>query len=103
MPILEIKKRMPYNPQGVMPFNKTVKGKNKGGKLNGHRINRPSFKENYNREFTNYPDNVLTFKSDFEKLHPTQKPVSLMEYLIKTYTLENEIVLDFTQLGFLAI
>ncbi len=28
--------------------------------------------------------------------HPTQKPVALMEYLIKTYTLENEIVLDFT-------
>ena len=31
-----------------------------------------------------------------EKLHPTQKPVLLMEYLIKTYTNENEIVLDFT-------
>lgn len=28
--------------------------------------------------------------------HPTQKPVDLLEYLIKTYTLENEIVLDFT-------
>jgi len=30
------------------------------------------------------------------KLHPTQKPVALLEYLIKTYTLENETVLDFT-------
>ena len=29
-------------------------------------------------------------------LHPTQKPVALLEYLIKTYTLENETVLDFT-------
>jgi site-specific DNA-methyltransferase (adenine-specific) len=29
-------------------------------------------------------------------LHPTQKPVALMEYLIKTYTNENETVLDFT-------
>jgi site-specific DNA-methyltransferase (adenine-specific) len=29
-------------------------------------------------------------------MHPTQKPVALMEYLIKTYTNENEIVLDFT-------
>ena len=28
--------------------------------------------------------------------HPTQKPVALLEYLIKTYTQENEIVLDFT-------
>jgi len=31
-----------------------------------------------------------------ERLHPTQKPVALMEYLIKTYTNENETVLDFT-------
>jgi site-specific DNA-methyltransferase (adenine-specific) len=30
------------------------------------------------------------------RLHPTQKPVALMEYLIKTYTNENETVLDFT-------
>lgn len=90
------KKRMIYNPQGIIPLNKIVKGKNKGGKLNEHRFNRPSHKENYNRDFTNYPDTVLTFKSDFEKLHPTQKPVSLMEYLIKTYTQENETVLDFT-------
>jgi len=29
-------------------------------------------------------------------LHPTQKPTELLEYLIKTYTLENETVLDFT-------
>ena len=29
-------------------------------------------------------------------VHPTQKPVALLEYLIKTYTLENETVLDFT-------
>ena len=30
------------------------------------------------------------------KVHPTQKPIELMEYLVKTYTIENEIVLDFT-------
>ena len=33
------------------------------------------------------------------KVHPTQKPVALMEYLIKTYTNENETVLDFTMAG----
>lgn len=45
-----------------------------------------------------YPRSVLTFKSDKQKssLHPTQKPVALLEYLIKTYTLEGERVLDFT-------
>ena len=45
-----------------------------------------------------YPKNVLTFSnaSQKDKLHPTQKPVALLEYLIKTYTNENEVVLDFT-------
>jgi len=39
---------------------------------------------------------MLDFKADTSKKHPTQKPVALMEYLIKTYTNENELVLDFT-------
>ena len=42
-----------------------------------------------------YPKTILKFKTE-RGLHPTQKPVSLMEYLIKTYTNENETVLDFT-------
>jgi site-specific DNA-methyltransferase (adenine-specific) len=40
------------------------------------------------------PKNVLTFKRDKQKLHSTQKPINLLSYLIKTYTKENEIVLD---------
>lgn len=43
-----------------------------------------------------YPLTILEFKRDKEKIHPTQKPVALMEYLIKTYTNEGETVLDFT-------
>jgi len=45
-----------------------------------------------------YPHSIITFPKDTQKssLHPTQKPVALMEYLIKTYTNENELVLDFT-------
>jgi site-specific DNA-methyltransferase (adenine-specific) len=47
------------------------------------------------------PKSILEFKSvpntpKGSKLHPTQKPVDLVEYLIKTYTNENETVLDFT-------
>ncbi len=44
-----------------------------------------------------YPKSVLFFKSGRarDKIHPTQKPVALMEYLIKTYTNEGETVLDF--------
>jgi len=36
------------------------------------------------------------FKKPNKPVHPTQKPVELMEYLIKTYTNESETVLDFT-------
>lgn len=45
-----------------------------------------------------YPTSILEFSNAnmTGKLHPTQKPVPLLEYLIKTYTLENETVLDFT-------
>ena len=46
----------------------------------------------------NYPINVLNINtlSKNKRVHPTQKPVALMEYLIKTYTNKNETVLDFT-------
>jgi site-specific DNA-methyltransferase (adenine-specific) len=43
-----------------------------------------------------FPRNVIKFNRDKGKVHPTQKPVALIEYLIKTYTNENETVLDFT-------
>lgn len=39
---------------------------------------------------------IIKFQRDYKVIHPTQKPVALMEYLIKTYTNENELVLDFT-------
>lgn len=42
-----------------------------------------------------YPKTVLNFNKDKDKFHPTQKPVALMEYLIKTYTNEGDIILDF--------
>ena len=41
-----------------------------------------------------YPTNILEFKRDKTKMHPTQKPVALIEYLIRTYTLPGELVLD---------
>lgn len=60
--------------------------------------------ENYNKQISvvteskgkRYPKTTLNFQSAKSKLHPTQKPIALLEYLIKTYTLENETVLDFT-------
>lgn len=43
---------------------------------------------------TRYPRDVQRFSHDRVKLHPTQKPVALLEYLIKTYTNEGDVVLD---------
>lgn len=41
-----------------------------------------------------YPTDILQFSKDKERIHPTQKPVKLLEYLIKTYTNEGNTVLD---------
>ena len=49
-----------------------------------------------------YPVNLLNFNARSKecnsrtRVHPTQKPVDLLEYLIKTYTNENDLILDFT-------
>ena len=80
---------VPYNPQNLIPFNKKVR---RGGNGDNYGI---SGKENF-QEYTNYPIDLLCFDSDTNKLHPTQKPVALLEYLIKTYTNEGETVLDNT-------
>ena len=61
----------------------------------GNLIKRKSKEEQWYK----YPTNILDIKKDDKrngKNHPTQKPIELMEYLIKTYTNENETVLDFT-------
>ena len=52
--------------------------------------------DNFNDDY--YPSSIIEFSNAKQKgkVHPTQKPVPLMEYLIKTYTNENETVLDFT-------
>ena len=86
------KNNMVYNPQGL-----TVSGKFKKSKYDEDDILgvRPSRKnDGYIQEFSNYPNSILDFKSETKTIHPTQKPVALLEYLIKTYTLEGETVLD---------
>lgn len=85
-------RRMTYNPQGI-----TVTNKERGGGLRrfGNVIGkRPSHKERYVQEAEGYPKAVLNFANNEKDLHPTQKPVALLEYLIRTYTNEGETVLD---------
>ena len=73
-----------------------------GSKSEGNHVGKASLAGTYSEynETKVNPKSVLEFKSvpncNGTKLHPTQKPVALMEYLIKTYTNENETVLDFT-------
>lgn len=88
-------KRMIYNPQGVAATGrqKTVKSKGFHGNHIGARPNQVGVKYDV---FTGFPQTVLAFAKEEDHLHPTQKPVALMEYLIKTYTDEGETVLDFT-------
>lgn len=83
--------KMIYIPQGLIPNN--IK-RNKRGSKGGYLTDSGCKIDEYIPKFSNYPNSLLRFKRDKEKLHPTQKPLALMEYLIKTYTNENDIVLD---------
>ena len=82
---------MKYNPQGLVHRVKKMKNKLKSELLHSN----PS-KDEYTSVATNYPKTIIEFKKDNDGLHPTQKPVALLEYLIKTYTNEGETVLDNT-------
>jgi len=75
-----------YNPQGTMSTDKMVSRTNRGNYRECSKTTRQTT--------TNYPRNIVEFPS-IDGVHQTQKPVELMEYLIKTYTNEGETVLDF--------
>jgi site-specific DNA-methyltransferase (adenine-specific) len=92
------KNNMTYYPQGLIEVNKLTKSGNKANKENSpfRKNSTPSNSEGYIQKYTNYPRNYLEFPYQTKSVHPTQKPVPLLEYLIKTYTNENDTVLDFT-------
>lgn len=85
------KVRMKYNPQGLQDCDNLCKNP-------GARSLRPSTKPqaDYRQTKTGYPKSILKFKSVSKPEHPTQKPVELMEYLVKSYTNKGDTVLDFT-------
>lgn len=82
--------RVRYNPQGLKPTlrkrgaSDISKTKNYGNQNS----------TGYTQTVTGYPTSVLAFGKDRERQHPTQKPVALMEYLIRTYSNEGDVVLD---------
>jgi site-specific DNA-methyltransferase (adenine-specific) len=82
--------RMKYFPQGTQPCNKVMKGKTGNSEHRGGRATQ----SDYVQTVTNYPRSVLEFDNEGKPEHPTQKPLSLCEYLIRTYTSEGDVVLD---------
>ena len=88
------KNLMKYNPQGLMECGKIRPPKNDSVPSQSTIGKRPSRANSYKQEFTNYPCDLIEFSFEQNPIHPTQKPVALFEYLIKTYTNEGEIVLD---------
>ena len=97
---------MNYYPQGLTKIDKICKN---GSTVGGNGIQGVNFlgrygdnlgpnnklrQEKYVQEFTGYPNTVLNFPSESKTIHPTQKPVALFEYLIRTYTKENDLVID---------
>ena len=84
-------KKMPtYNPQGLKKLDKNIMHIPKENEVYKKKKN-PSVQTH-----TGYPKHLLEFTNNAtnKRYHPTQKPVELLEYLIKTYTNEGDIVLD---------
>lgn len=87
--------KMNYHPQGLIPINVNRKITSKANTYLGARPNQDGLV--VKSEFENYPRSIVEFaRESKERVHPTQKPVALMEYLIRTYTNEGDTVLDFT-------
>ena len=98
--VLIFYKKLPtYNPQktkGTPSHSKFCGGSHSRGRKQTNN-NYGKFDQSHQSAPTTdkFPLSILSFSSVHPPIHPTQKPVTLMEYLIKTYTNENEIVLDF--------
>jgi site-specific DNA-methyltransferase (adenine-specific) len=80
-----------YFPQGVIAVSICKTNRSKGGNLN--HLASETVRNKYMQTIANYPTNVIRVTSE-RGLHPTQKPVALFEYLIRTYTQPGELVFD---------
>lgn len=87
------RKKPIYNPQ--MWYSTPYSGFSSETSKIGEVYGSAKSKHKDNPEGTRYPKTILKYKQE-KGLHPTQKPVKLMRYLIRTYSNENEVVLDNT-------
>jgi site-specific DNA-methyltransferase (adenine-specific) len=88
------KRPMTYNPQGLVELEQPVASRS--GRttdpllFNGKRVVGGGGQQSH----TNYPTSILRFASERKPIHPSQKPLDLMRYLVRTYTNEGDTVLD---------
>ncbi|MCC2864932.1 site-specific DNA-methyltransferase [Anaerovorax odorimutans] len=83
------KKAPVYNPQGLIRVDKGIHRTRKNSGEVYHGLKKPTVSY-----YKNYPRQTLYFKCQREGLHPTQKPVELFEYIIRTYTNPGDTVMD---------
>ncbi len=93
------KEKCVYNPQDLTKVSLVVK--NSASDLRRNKNNVTStvsggLRPAYHQTQSGYPRGLLKFDSEHRRVHPTQKPVALLKYLIKTYTNEGQLVLDNT-------
>lgn len=87
------KNNMIYNPQGLIRIDKVNSTHRKEG-LNSYERECLHRTPTRIQEYTNYPTTIVKFSREKHFIHPTQKPLALLEYLIQTYSNEGELILD---------
>ena len=89
---------MLYFPQGLVEINRKQRNRHRGKHIHDTKnvggANVLNSGSEYVTRFRGYPTNVLEFDNDKPQLVPTQKPVALFEYLVRTYTKTGDTVLD---------
>ena len=80
--------QMKYHPQGLVKTNK-----NNSNSPSNILNSEPKKRKELNTQYTNYPKSILTY-ARVSGLHPTQKPVDLLEYLVRTYSDKGDVILD---------
>lgn len=86
-------RNMIYHPQGLIESPRTVKiGHFTRGRYLGQRANQNGMV--IKSVWSNYPKSVLQFDKEPKYLHPTQKPLALVSYLVQTYTNPGDLILD---------
>lgn len=89
-------KQMPYYPQMIEGKKYKLPKESKTTTIFAENHKNGVYKHKERDTSLRYPYNSLEFNMDKDRVHPTQKPIKLLEYIIKTYTKEGDLVLDAT-------